>query len=76
MTLPVRKWWRSWWGVLNVLVLQWFFCRLAAQLELVYDDMGCLTEARVVGWKLYHGIVPLTGWGQRPYRWLWRGGVQ
>lgn len=36
----------TWVGWLNVLFLQWFFCRLS------YGDR----------WRMLLGIIPLTGW--------------
>ena len=44
----------SWLGVLNFLVLQWFFVRLAG----VRDAK----TGKQIGWKWLKGIVPLTGW--------------
>lgn len=48
-------------GLLNFLVLQWFFVRLAK----VCDD-----EGRTLSWTWLKGIVPLTGWWSR-YRFVW-----
>jgi hypothetical protein len=49
----------SWLGILNMLVIQWFFIRL----QLTCDG------GVIVGWKLIGFIVPLTGWWS-PYIWL------
>lgn len=44
----------TWLGLLNSIVLQWFFVRLARIVD---------TKTKIiVGWKLLKWIVPLTGW--------------
>ena len=48
--------------LLNFVLLQWFFVRLA---KVVEDD------GTVVCWMLLGGIVPLTGWWS-PYRRVWK----
>lgn len=49
----------SWLGRLNCYILQWFFVRLAR----VVDQRG--TQ---VGWRFMWGIVPLSGYGSRPFQ--------
>jgi hypothetical protein len=60
------SWWypfRSRLGLLNFLLLQWFFIRLQQVLE---DDAK--THLR---WELLTGPVPLTGWWS-DYHFLWK----
>lgn len=42
----------SWLGILNMLLLQWFFIRL----QLTCD------KGEIVSWKIIGPVVPLTGW--------------
>jgi hypothetical protein len=44
----------TWVGWLNIILLQWFFIRLA---ELQYTETG-----QHISWHIAYGIVPLTGW--------------
>lgn len=50
----------TWLGMLNFVVLQWFFLRLAR----VREPAGA-----VVGYTWLVGVVPLTGWWS-DYRWI------
>jgi len=53
----------TWLGLLNSVILQWFFVRLAKIVD---------TETKViVGWDLLRWIVPLTGWWS-DYRYVGR----
>jgi hypothetical protein len=45
----------TWLLLLNVLVLQWLFVRLARVID--------VSTNKHVGWKLARWIVPMTGWG-------------
>lgn len=45
----------SWLGVLNRIILQWFFIRLAR----IVDDV----TGKTLGYKILKWVVPLTGWG-------------
>jgi len=42
----------TWLGVLNFVILQWFFIRLAKVLE----------ESEMIGFIIIRWAVPLTGW--------------
>jgi hypothetical protein len=50
----------SWIGILNILLLQWFFVRLQATAD---KDMN-ITKFEIIG-----PIVPMTGWWSK-YVWL------
>ena len=52
----------TWLGWLNLLILQWFFLRLAE---------GRDGDGNHYNWKLFFGIVPATGWN-KPYKYLWK----
>lgn len=54
MNYPTRKFlgW-TWVGWLNILLFQWFWCRLQAMVE---DDNS------VKAWQLIAPVAPLTGW--------------
>ena len=40
-------------GFVNRVFFQWFFVRLAKEVE----------DGKVIKWKFLTGVVPLTGWG-------------
>lgn len=44
----------GWLGLLNFMLLQWIFVRLAKEVD--------TKSKKIVKWKLLIGIVPLTGW--------------
>jgi len=44
----------TWLGLLNYIILQWIFVRLAEEIE---------TDASHVRWFVQFPVVPLTGWG-------------
>ena len=48
----------TWLGILNRVVLQWFFVRLARVIATIDDGVKEQT-----GWMWLIGIVPLSGWG-------------
>lgn len=52
----------SWIGILNQLLLQWFFIRLEASLDNAKDR-------RIVALRIIGPILPLTGWWSK-YIWL------
>lgn len=56
--MKYRKVWRdySWFGILNQLLLQWFFVRL--QVACDSDD----PELNIIRLDLIAPVVPLTGW--------------
>ncbi len=71
----------TWLWLLNFVVLQWFFVRLARVVnmdgwELGEDELG--RGERTIGWSLMWGVWPLTGWwsryryvrGRKPMLWL------
>lgn len=54
----------SWLGNLNYYVLQWFFIRLAKEVDEKTDE--------TIRWTILWGVVPLSGWDSRPYKWVCR----
>ncbi len=58
-------------GLLNFLILQWFFIRLSRavyfDVESTTKDAGTVSltlvsSSKRVGWRWMVGVVPLTGW--------------
>lgn len=54
----------TWVGILNQLVLQWFFVRL--QVTVVGKDDPTVGSVKLIGF-----ILPLTGWWSN-YVWVWK----
>jgi len=61
--------WLGWCGWLNFLLLQWFFVRLAHSYREVRSADGVPTFVPN-GFVLLRWIVPLTGWSDKPFRWV------
>ena len=57
---------KSWLGLLNFFVLQWFFVRLM-EVGHTKDDVWVHEK-----WRILWAPVPLTGWWWR-YVWLYKG---
>lgn len=56
-------------GFLNYFILQWFFIRLA----IVQWDVEAVEGTKqwtLCRFKILKGIVPLSGWNGRPYKYL------
>lgn len=49
----------SWLGILNFIIIQWFFTRLAKVVIIIDEEKG---EYEFKEYKLLKGIIPLTGW--------------
>lgn len=59
---------KPWLGLLNKALLQWFFIRLAVILEVPVTKNSRVKKLKILRW-----IVPMTGWGSKPYRKIGRG---
>ena len=60
---------RSWFGLLNFFVFQWFGIRLAKRLWILPGNLLGGRPSRRGDWFLLRWVWPMTGWWSR-YRWI------